>query len=246
MVTLKLKTNLRCEACVQSIRSLMDAEKEIVQWSADLSVPDKVLTVEGHGVSVATIDGILQQKGYRVLGEIAITSSSMPSKSESQQASYYPLFLILLYILGVVGLSEIALGDFDWMRFMRHFMAGFFIVFSFFKLLNVSAFADSYSAYDIVARQWRTYGYVYPFIELGLGIAYTLDFVPFLTNVVTLIVMGVSTIGVVQSLLARRKIQCACLGTVFNLPMSFITIIEDVLMVVMALAMLLFTTATNH
>jgi len=51
-------------------------------------------------------------------------------------------------------------------------------------------------------------------------------------------VMGVSTVGVVQSLLARRKIRCACLGTVFNLPMSSVTLTEDLLMVGMAAAML--------
>jgi hypothetical protein len=53
--------------------------------------------------------------------------------------------------------------------------------------------------------------------------------------------MGVSTIGVIESLRAKRKFQCACLGTVFNLPMSTITLIEDLLMVGMAgVALLMF------
>ena len=52
---------------------------------------------------------------------------------------------------------------------MRHFMAGFFIVFAFFKLLNIQGFADSYRMYDIVAAKWPGWGYVYPFVELALG-----------------------------------------------------------------------------
>lgn len=116
-------------------------------------------------------------------------------------------------------------------------MAGFFLVFSFFKLLNLTAFADSYQMYDIVAKRSRAYALGYPFVELRL--AYLTDFQPQLTNVVTLIVMGVSTIGVLQSILSKKKIRCACLGAVFNLPMSVVTLIEDLLMVEMAAAMLL-------
>ena len=121
---------------------------------------------------------------------------------------------------------------------MMHFMSGFFLVFSFFKLLDVGAFADSYAMYDIVARRSRAYALAYPFIELGLGLAYLAPISPFAVNLVTLIVMGVSTVGVVQSLVSKKKIRCACLGAVFNLPMSTVTLIEDVLMAGMAAAML--------
>jgi hypothetical protein len=128
---------------------------------------------------------------------------------------------------------------------MRHFMAGFFLVFSFFKLLNVTAFADAYMTYDVVAKRARWYGLAYPFIELLLGLAYFVNFQPMVTNVVTLVVMGVGTIGVVESLLNKRKIRCACLGTVFNLPMSVVTLVEDTLMVAMALAMLFMAPASH-
>ncbi|HQR44012.1 MAG TPA: copper chaperone, partial [Gemmatales bacterium] len=103
---------------------------------------------------------------------------------------------------------------------------------------NLQKFADAYRTYDVVARRSRLYGLAYPFIELGLGIAYILHWQPVIVNVITLVVMGVSTIGVVQSLLARKTIQCACLGTVFNLPMSSITLVEDLLMVSMSALML--------
>jgi hypothetical protein len=128
---------------------------------------------------------------------------------------------------------------FDFMQWMTHFMAGFFLVFSFFKLLNIRGFADSYAMYDVLAMRFKPYGYVYPFIELGLGLSYLLVWQPMITNTVTLLVMLFSSIGVIVSVAKRQKIRCACLGAVFNLPMSTITIIEDLLMAGMALWMLL-------
>jgi uncharacterized membrane protein YphA (DoxX/SURF4 family) len=118
-------------------------------------------------------------------------------------------------------------------------MAGFFLVFSFFKLLNLKGFTESYVMYDVIARKVPVWAYVYAFIELGLGIAFLVDFNPMATNLVTLVVMSVSIIGVLQSVLNKKRIQCACLGAVFNLPMSTITIIEDALMIAMSAYMLL-------
>ena len=93
--------------------------------------------------------------------------------------------------------------------------------------------------YDIVAQKIKAYGFIYPFIELGLGISYLTAFNPTFTNAATILVMGISSIGVIQSVLNKKKIQCACLGAVFNLPMSTVTIIEDLLMVAMAIMALL-------
>ena len=122
---------------------------------------------------------------------------------------------------------------------MMNFMAEFFLVFSFFKLLNIRAFADSYAMYDLLAMRWKGYGFIYPMIELGLGFAYLLALAPQITNMVTIIVMGFSSLGVIRAVMNKQKIRCACLGAVFNLPMSTITIIEDLLMVAMAAWMLL-------
>ncbi len=126
------------------------------------------------------------------------------------------------------------------MQWMQHFMAAFFLVFSFFKLLNLKGFAESYQMYDIVAKRFNGWAFIYPFIELALGLAFLLNFNVVLTNSVTFLVMGISIIGVLQSVLNKKQIQCACLGAVFNLPMSTITIIEDLLMIGMSAWMLLY------
>ena len=92
--------------------------------------------------------------------------------------------------------------------------------------------------YDIIAARWKGWGYTYPFVELALGILYLINFMPFYTNLITAIILGISSIGVIESNLNKRKIKCACLGDVFNLPMSTVTIVEDLTMVGMAIWML--------
>ena len=124
------------------------------------------------------------------------------------------------------------------METMRFFMAGFFLVFSFFKLLDINAFADAYSRYDLLAMRWRGWGLIYPFVELGLGMAYLANVNPLATHLVTILVMGFSAVGVIQAVANKTQIQCAFLGTVFKLPMSTVTIVEDVGMVLMAAVML--------
>jgi hypothetical protein len=114
----------------------------------------------------------------------------------------------------------------------------FFLAFSFFKLLDLPGFASSYAMYDVLAKRVPQYGYAYPFIELSLGIGYLIQGDSRLLNLVTFIVMAFSTLGVLIAVSNRQKIRCACLGAVFNLPMSTVTIIEDLLMAGMALWML--------
>jgi copper chaperone CopZ len=165
--------------------------------------------------------------GYRLL-PIELT------QSKSQQFKpYYPLTLIIGYI------AVVSLADADnasiW---MRHFMAGFFLVFSFFKLLNLNKFADSYGRYDLLAMRWRAYGKIYPFIELGLGLAYLFSWHLGLVLWLTFAVTAFSSLGVLRLMSKKQIVRCACLGGILNVPVSTITLIEDVVMTVMALAML--------
>lgn len=61
---------------------------------------------------------------------------------------------------------------------------------------------------------------------------------PVATNISTALILGISSIGVIKSNMDKKKIKCACLGDVFNLPMSTVTIVEDLSMVGMSLIML--------
>jgi len=192
------------------------------------------ISMEKH-IALSTLQQALSSK-YSITPD---GHSESAEKAKSWWNTYKPVLLIFIYIGTITVLSEAVNQPFTWTRWMNHFMAAFFLVFSFFKLLNLEGFADSYAMYDIIAKKWKGWGYAYAFIELALGISFLTGIAPLLTNVVTFLVMLVSLAGVFNSLLNKRKVQCACLGAVFNLPMSTITIIEDALMIVMSGFMLL-------
>jgi len=234
-------TGVTCGSCVAKVTGAFSqiAGVEAVKISADFQNAD--IQMSRH-IPLGELQAALKNYPEYQIAELATKpSASRETKEDTERnfwQTYKPVLLIFAYITGATLLIEYAAGNFDWMRWMRHFMAGFFLVFSFFKLLDVPGFAMSYSSYDIIARRWSGWGFAYPFVELGLGLLFLLNFNPMITNSLALLVMGMSLIGVVQSLLAKRKFQCACLGAVFNLPMSRITLFEDALMILMSGAML--------
>jgi copper chaperone CopZ len=191
------------------------------------------ITMDKH-IALQTFQQALDKKfTIKVIGH-----NERLEQTKSWLGTYKPVLLLFGYIASVALLAGNHAGRIDWMTFMNIFMAGFFLSFSFFKFLDLAGFARSYSMYDIVAKRFKTWGYIYAFIELGLGIAYAIGFQPFLTNLTTFVVMSISLLGVLQSALNKKSIQCACLGVIFNLPMSKVTILEDSLMIIMSAGMI--------
>jgi cation transport ATPase len=232
-------SGMTCGNCVAKAKSQLLMLGDITEAEVRLNAPQATLTMQKH-IPTASLQAALSKAGPYTITE-ADQGMQQPAKDESVSwlKTYKPVLLIGAFITGITLLIQ-AVGDsFTWETWMRHFMAGFFLVFSFFKLLDLKGFAESYSSYDIIARKWAGWGYVYAFIELGLGIAFLINFSPLFTNAVTFAVMSISIIGVLQSILNKRKIQCACLGAVFNLPMSTVTIIEDALMIGMSAVMVI-------
>lgn len=151
--------------------------------------------------------------------------------------NFIPLIVIFCIILLFTIIRQLYSG-WNFESAMYDFMGAFFIVFGSFKIINWPGFVEAYRTYDIVAKYSKAYAYIYPLIELGLGISYLMRYQLFYTNLITLILMIVSSIGVAQELLKGRRIVCACLGAVFRLPMTYVTLAEDLLMATMAAIML--------
>ena len=147
---------------------------------------------------------------------------------------YWPLFaLILVAAAGAAALTHE--GLFEWM----HYFMGFFLCqFAMLKLFHPAGFAKGFQMYDLVAKKFRIYAYLYPLIELALGLAYLSFSVPYLTYILTIIVMGVGAIGVIGALRKGLDIRCACMGTVLDVPLSTVTLTEDIAMIAMACLML--------
>jgi copper chaperone CopZ len=245
MKTIYSITGMTCGGCVNRVKTTLMPFAESVEVTLD--PPQAVL--KSPTADLATLNIALEKAGHYVLHAIEQfstapipTPENLIEKNFDQSnwfSTYKPLILVFAYILLVTLTVEYTHGDFDLHRFMPNFMAGFFLVFSFFKLLDLAGFASSYAMYDLLAKRLYNYGFIYPFIELGLGIAYLINTNPTLINAITLVIMVFSSLGVIKAVMNKQKIRCACLGTGFNLPMTTVTIIEDLLMAAMAAWMLI-------
>ncbi len=225
---------MTCEGCVAKVTYLLEQHSNISLAEIELKNNTATLTVEKE----IAIDELRRLFEAHPKYTITFSNSNEDKQNKHVFTTYKPLLLIFLFIAATTAIVSIDNGKLDVMLWMQYFMAGFFIVFSFFKFLNLTGFAESYAMYDILAKRVKVYGLVYPFIELILGVAYLTGFEPTITYIATICIMGFSSIGVIQSVLDKKKIRCACLGAVFNLPMSMVTIIENLIMVLMALIML--------
>lgn len=152
--------------------------------------------------------------------------------------SYFPLLVIVTLIALTAFTIGIREGAFDFRTFLTSFMAGFFLVFAGFKLMDLKGFAEGYSTYDLLAKRWFGYGYLYPFIELFFGLSMILIAESRTLLWAEVLVMAFSGLGVAIKLAKREKFQCACLGTFLKVPLTKVTLIEDFGMAFLALVML--------
>lgn len=222
-------TGMTCSSCEAKVKSALLTIENVTSVEVSKDTNSATITMNKH-IALSDFQKVLDNK-YQIS---AVNHSEIEEQAKSWLETYKPILLIFFYISLITFLIQQKNIDINLMEAMQHFMAGFFLVFSFFKLLNLKGFAESYVMYDVVARKIPIWAYIYAFTELILGLAFLTGFNPLITNSVTFLVMSVSIIGVLQSVLNKKKIQCACLGAIFNLPMSTVTIIEDALMIIMS------------
>jgi len=225
---------MNCGSCVAKITTRLLEHPDISEAEVTLS-PSQAKIAARTSISREEMNAWLKPlEKYQVpVDTVTESHKALPEKSV---VTYKPLIILLGYLLLVIFASGLSDRRFIPADIMRQFMGGFFIAFSFFKMLDLAGFSQSYRTYDLVAKAWPAYGLMYPFIEFALGLAYLVGWHPLIVNSVTALVMGVSLVGVVKAVTSKQTIRCACLGTVFNLPMSTVTIIEDGIMLLMALA----------
>ncbi|TCD11774.1 heavy-metal-associated domain-containing protein [Pedobacter frigidisoli] len=229
-------TGMTCGGCGNKVKSNLLVLPDVTSVEVSKDTNSATISMDKH-IGLDTLQQALG--GAESKYQIAATAHSEAlEETESWIETYKPILLIFGYVTAISLVVSWQNGGINFMTFMRIFMAGFFLTFSFFKMLNLKGFAESYAMYDIVAKKFSRWGYIYAFIELGLGLSFALNLSPIIVNWVTLIVMTVSILGVLESVLNKKKIQCACLGAVFNLPMSTVTIVEDAIMIAMSVAML--------
>jgi copper chaperone CopZ len=226
---------MTCSGCVKSVTAKLSTVASDVEVT--LTPPQARLSAAAD-LTVAKLNELMGGKyKFTVVAEAApappVVADDAP---KTWFQTYQPLLLIAGYIAlaSFAGTTAVGRAGFDWSVWMTNAMAGFFLVFSAFKFLNLKGFAEAYATYDLGAKAWAPWGYIYPFLELLLGCAYLFRWNLAITNVATILLMGFSSLGVIQALSKKQTIRCACLGTILNVPMSTITLVEDLAMVGMA------------
>lgn len=170
--------------------------------------------------------------------ELVIENKSKNEKEPPSLKKYWPLLsLILVSILAGLALNWQAGGGMR--ELMHYFMGVFLVIFSTLKIFHPVDFADGFEMYDIIAKRSRMYAYCYPLIELFLGLAYLSFFLPILTYLVTIVILTIGSVGVIQALQRGLDINCPCMGTVLDVPLSTVTLTEDIGMALMALILLI-------
>ena len=231
-------TGMTCNGCKASVEDKLSAINNITKVSVSLENQEVLIGMSQH-IPIEILQNALPDKYFisekKTINVFNDSSDIETDKTIVQQL--FPLFLIFTFILG----ASILLNYNPWVLtgFMLDFMGLFYVVFSFFKFLDVKGFSESFKMYDPLARSIPLYGWLYPFIELTLGLLFLMRIQIPLALIITLLILGITTVGVTKSLLDKKNIQCACLGTALKLPMTKATFIENSIMIIMAILMLL-------
>lgn len=231
-------TGMTCNGCRTSVEDKLNQLPDVIKASVHLESSEATIEMLQH-ISIETLQDALSDK-YSISEKNIFHKpeiSNANEKSDLQQL--FPLFLIFGYIISASFLINIK--NWDVSSFMLDFMGLFYVVFSFFKLLDLKGFPASFRMYDSIAKAVPIYGWVYPFIEVVLGLMFLMRFEISIALMVTLVILGTTTIGVFKTLLDKKSIPCACLGTALKLPMTKATFIENSIMIIMAIIMLIKT-----
>ena len=232
-------TGMTCSGCKASVEKAIQSIDSVTNVSVNLEQSEAVVSMTNH-ISIKTLQDALSDK-FQIFE--ANTSKNLfdtidiPENNSSQLRQLFPLFLIFGYIITIAILLNIRAWETS--NFMLDFMGLFYFVFSFFKFLDLKGFSESFKMYDPLAKVVPKYGVVYPFIELGLGLLFITRVQIPLALIITIIILGITTFGVTKTLLDKKSIQCACLGTTLKLPMTRATFIENSIMIIMAVWMLI-------
>ena len=229
-------SGMTCEGCKSSVEDKLGSLNGVDNVQIDLTRGEAVIYSKDP-LSLSLIKETLPPK-YSLINEegIVLDTHGDVTIKESKIKQLKPLFIILGYIF----IASILLNYKNWnsSNAMLDFMGLFYIIFSFFKILDIKGFSISFRMYDPLAKQVTVYGSIYPFIEVLLGIMFLIRIEVKIALLITIVILGITSAGVTQTLFNKRSINCACLGTTLKLPMTEATFIENAIMIIMAIVLL--------
>jgi glutaredoxin len=191
----------------------------------------------GHGVKTTPQTFI---GGERIGGYDDLRRYFGKPVRDPKASSYRPVAALFgMTALMAAAASHAAFGTpFTW-NTLQWFIAFSMCVLALQKLRDVESFSSMFLGYDVLARRWVPYGYVYPYAEALAGVLMISRALPWLSIPVALLIGGVGAISVFKAVYVdKRELKCACVGGDSNVPLGFVSLTENLMMVGMALWML--------
>ena len=154
--------------------------------------------------------------------------------------TYKPV--IVLFIVAALMSSVISwllIGSIFSGRSIEWFISISMVLLGLQKLQDVERFATMFLNYDLLAQRWVRYGYVYPFVETGAGLLMMAGVLTWLSGPAALFVASIGAISVFKAVYVdKRELKCACVGGDSNVPLGFVSLTENLMMIGMAIWML--------
>jgi glutaredoxin len=177
--------------------------------------------------------------GRRVGGHDDLRRFLGLSVRDPDAPSYRPVVaLFALTTLMALAASHAAFGTAWTVRAAEWFVAFSMVALALLKLQDLDRFATGFLNYDLLARRWVPYAYLYPFLEAGAGLLMIAGLLHWVSVPVALLIGGVGAASVVKAVYVdRRELRCACVGGASNVPLGPVSLLENLLMVGMALWM---------
>ncbi|RYD41934.1 MAG: glutaredoxin family protein [Sphingomonadales bacterium] len=159
--------------------------------------------------------------------------------ADPDATSYTPVIaLFAMTALMALAASFAVDGSAFTLRAAEWFISFSMIVLALLKLQDVDKFATMFLNYDLLAKRWVPYASIYPFAEGLAGVLMTAHALPWLSIPLALFIGGIGAVSVFKAVyIERRDIKCACVGGSSKVPLGFVSLTENVMMVAMALWM---------
>ena len=159
--------------------------------------------------------------------------------ADPKQPTYMPVLAVFAgTALLALAVSWLLAGTVMSLHAPELFIAFSMVVLAILKLQNVEKFSTMFLNYDLLAKRWVPYGYVYPFAELGAGVLMAAGVLNAVSVPVALVIGGIGAVSVVKAVyIDKRELKCACVGGDSNVPLGFLSLTENLMMIVMAVWM---------
>ena len=157
------------------------------------------------------------------------------------ETSYQPVIAIFsIAFLMALAVSVVALGEVSTLRVIEWFIAIAMTLLAVQKLQDVERFSTMFLNYDLLARRWVRYGYIYPVGEALAGILMIAGVLVWLSAPIALFIGTVGAVSVFKAVyIDKREIKCACVGGNSNVPLGFVSLMENLMMMAMGAWMII-------